>query len=98
MTKPVILTPEATADVREAHAALQATRAGLSDRFAAQLADVLARLEATPELYGVLWQDVRAARLRRLHYLVYYAVHADRVEVLAVLHASRDASTWQSRV
>ena len=98
MTKPVLLTPEATADVREAHSALQATRAGLSDRFTSQLAEVLARLEATPELYGVLWQDVRAARLRRLRYLVYYVVHADRVEVLAVLHGSRDTSTWKSRV
>jgi toxin ParE1/3/4 len=60
--------------------------------------EVLERIEAMPELYGVVWQDVRAARLRKFRYLVYYVVFADRVEVLAVMHASRDASAWQSRV
>ena len=29
---------------------------------------------------------------------LYYAVFADRVEVLAVLHGARDAPVWQSRV
>jgi plasmid stabilization system protein ParE len=57
----------------------------------------LERLEATPELYGVVWQDVRAARLRRFQYVVYYVVHSDRVEVLAILHGSRNPSVWQSR-
>ncbi len=98
MTLPVTLRPEAASDARDAFANLEATRAGLGGRFKTQLAEILERLEATPELYGVLWQDVRAVRFRRLRYLVYYVAHADRVEVLAVLHGSRDASTWQSRV
>jgi toxin ParE1/3/4 len=51
-----------------------------------------------PEMYGLVWQDVRAARLRKFRHLVYYVVFADRVEVLAVLHGARDASAWQSRV
>jgi len=41
---------------------------------------------------------VRAARLRKFRYVVYYVVFADRVEVLGVLHGSRDGSVWQSRV
>jgi len=51
-----------------------------------------------PEMYSVVWQNVRAARLRRFTYVVYYRVHDDRIEVLAVMHGSRDASAWQSRV
>jgi len=50
-----------------------------------------------PEMYGVVWQNVRAARLRQFTYVVYYRVHDDRVEVLAVMHGSRDASAWQAR-
>jgi plasmid stabilization system protein ParE len=46
----------------------------------------------------VVWQDVRAARLRKFRYVVYYVVLTDHVEVLAVLHGSRDESTWKSRV
>jgi plasmid stabilization system protein ParE len=60
--------------------------------------EVLERIEAMPELYGLVWQDVRAARLKKFRQVVYYAVFPDRVEVLAVLHGSRDASAWQSRV
>jgi plasmid stabilization system protein ParE len=45
-----------------------------------------------------VWQDVRAARLRKFRHVVYYVAFADRVEVLAVLHGSRDPSAWQSRV
>ena len=58
---------------------------------------MLEQIEFMPEMYGVVWQDVRAARLKKFRYLVYYVVFADRAEVLAVLHGSRDASAWQSR-
>ena len=50
-----------------------------------------------PGTYGLVWQDVRAARLRKFRHVVYYVTFADRVEVLAVLHGSRDASAWQTR-
>ena len=50
-----------------------------------------------PELHGVVWRNVRALRLRKFTYVVYYRVHDDRVEVLAVMHGSRDASAWQAR-
>jgi len=48
-------------------------------------------------MYGVVWEDVRAVKLRRFRYVVYYMVLKDRVEVLAVLHGSRDESSWKSR-
>jgi plasmid stabilization system protein ParE len=51
-----------------------------------------------PEMYGLVWQDVRAARLRKFRHMVYCVAFADRVEVLAVMHGSRDASAWKSRV
>jgi hypothetical protein len=51
-----------------------------------------------PELYGIVWHDVRAARLKRFRHVVYYVVFPDRLEVLAVMHGARDASAWQSRI
>jgi toxin ParE1/3/4 len=45
-----------------------------------------------------VWQDVRAARLRKFRHVVYYVAFPDRVEVLAVLHGSRNASEWQARI
>ena len=97
MSLPVILRPEAEADVQVARDQLEAVRPGLGQQFAARLREVLERVEALPELYGVVWEDVRAARLKRFRYLVYYVALTDRVEVLAVLHGARDVSAWQSR-
>jgi plasmid stabilization system protein ParE len=98
MSLPVILRPEADADIQTIHDELEQVQTGLGDRFVARVREVLERIESMPELYGLVWQDVRAARLRKFRYLVYYVVFADRVEVLAVMHGSRDAPAWQSRV
>ena len=98
MSRPVILRPAADADIQRAHDELEQSQVGLGDRFVAGVREVLERIEAMPEIYGVVWQDVRAVRLRKFRHVVYYVVFDDRVEVLAVLHGSRDASAWQSRV
>jgi plasmid stabilization system protein ParE len=97
MSLPVILRPEADADIQATRDELEESQAGLGDRFVARVREVLERIELMPEMYSLVWQDVRAARLRKFRHLVYYVVFADRVEVLAVMHGSRDASAWQSR-
>ncbi len=97
MSLPVSLRPAAEDDIEAAHDELERVQAGLGDRFVTRVREVLTRIEAMPEMYGLVWQDVRAARLRRFRHLVYYVVFADRVEVLAVMPGSRDASAWQSR-
>ncbi len=97
MSLPVILRAEAQADIQTAHDDLERTRTGLGRPFAARVRETLERIEAMPELYGLVWQDVRAVRLKRFRYVVYYVVFPDRVEVLAVMHGSRDPSAWQSR-
>src|SRR5262245_33837833 len=97
MSLPVILRPEADADIQVTHDELEQSQAGLGARFVARVRETLERIETMPEMYGLVWQDVRAARLRKFRHVVYYVVFADRVEVLAVMHGSREASAWQSR-
>jgi plasmid stabilization system protein ParE len=97
MSLPVVLRPEASRDVAAARDYLEARRAGLGQAFLDRLTEALTRIRAMPELHGVVWRSVRASRLRRFTYVVYYRVQDDRVEVLAVMHGSRDASAWQAR-
>lgn len=97
MSLPVILRPEADDDVQSIHDDLDHVRAGLGDQFVVRLRELLEQIESMPELYAVVWQDVRAVRLKQFKHVVYYVVFADRVEVLAVMHGSRDPSAWQSR-
>jgi plasmid stabilization system protein ParE len=98
MSLPVILRPAAEADIQATHDELERCRAGLGVRFVDRVREVLERIESMPELSGVVWQDVRAVRLRKFRHVVYDVVFADRVEIVAVMHGSRDASAWQSRV
>jgi plasmid stabilization system protein ParE len=97
MSLPVIVRPQAQIDIQDAHDYLEQVQDGLGGKFAARLRDVLERIERMPELYGPVWQDVRAVRLKKFRYVVYYVVFADRVEVLAIMHGSRDERRWQSR-
>ena len=96
MSLPVVLRPEASRDATAARDHFEAQQAGRGQAFLDRLNEALARIGAMPQMYGVVWQNVRAARLR-VAYVVYYRVHADRVEVIAVIHGSRDASAWQGR-
>jgi hypothetical protein len=43
-------------------------------------------------------KGVRRTKLPGFPYLTYYRVLSDRVEVIAVLHGSRDPSVWQGRI
>jgi toxin ParE1/3/4 len=95
---PVILRPAADADILAAHAELEQVRVGLGGRFAGRVREVLERIEYMPEMYGAVWRDVRAARLRKFRHVVYCIVFDDRIEVLAVLHGSRNETAWKSRV
>lgn len=94
---PVVLCPDASRDAEEARNYFETSSTGLGQVFLDRLNEVLVGISDMPELYGDVWQGVRAARLRKFTYVVYYRVHNDRVEVLAVMHGSRDSSTWQAR-
>jgi plasmid stabilization system protein ParE len=98
MSLPVILRPAADADIQGTHDELEQSQTGLGDRFVVRVREVLECIEAMPEMYALVWQDVRAARLKKFQHVVYYVVFDDRVEVLAVLHGSQNDSAWQSRV
>ena len=97
MSLPVVLRPEATKDAAEAIDYFDALRPGLGQAFLIQVQDVLLRISGMPEIHGIVWRNVRAARLRRFTYVVYYRVHDDRLEVLAVVQGNRDTAVWQSR-
>lgn len=97
MSLPVVLRPEAGRDAEEARDYLDTRRAGLGQAFLDRLNQELDRIGAMPEMYGVVWRNVRAVRLRQFTYVVYYRVHDDRVEVLAVMQGNRSTSAWQGR-
>ncbi|MBY0514761.1 MAG: type II toxin-antitoxin system RelE/ParE family toxin [Gemmataceae bacterium] len=98
MNRPLILRPEARADVAEIYDYLagfgEQTRAG----FEARLRRTFERIETTPLLYAKVYRRARIARVGRSKYLVIYIVYAARLEVVAVTHGSRSPSVWKARL
>jgi plasmid stabilization system protein ParE len=94
---PVIYLPEARDDIDQAYTAYEHRCAGLGDQFLDALGDRVNLIQANPQLYGVVYQDIRAAPLRRFPYVVYYRAEPAQVVVIAVRHGSSDPGTWQTR-
>lgn len=98
MSTPVVIRPLALTDIDDVYRDLQGTLPGLGDRFLARLKEVIEHIERSPQLYGVVYGTVRAVRLRRFQYVLYYRVTETYAEVLAVIHGARRESAWKSRV
>ena len=90
---------EAEADVQAAYEYLEEIRAGLGKKFLARLRETLDLIETFPKLHGVIWQQVRATRIKKFRFLVvYYEVFPERTEVFAVLHGAQNPSAWKKRL
>ncbi len=98
MSRPLVFPPEAHDDINDTYRWYERQRSGLGDDFLDALEDVFRRLRTNPEVHPVISHGVRRALIRRFPYKVFYRVHADRVEILAVHHGRRDPKAWQDRV
>ncbi|MBL8821801.1 MAG: type II toxin-antitoxin system RelE/ParE family toxin [Planctomycetia bacterium] len=98
MSLPVNLTDEALFDLQQAYEWYNTKRDGLGVTFVTRTKAKLLAIGDSPESCALLWGNVRATTIRRFPYIVYYRILVDRVEVLAILHGSRDVSEWQRRV
>jgi plasmid stabilization system protein ParE len=97
MSLPVILQPGASWDAEEARDHFEKIRPGFGQALLNRLSQALAAIASMGEMFGVVWNRLRAARLRQFPYVIYYRVHDDHVEIIAMLHGKCDPSTWQNR-
>lgn len=98
MSLPVELLPSAQQDLIDARAWFDGRRAGLGEEFAVEVLDGLEQIGSMPELYGEVASGIRGAGVKRFGYVIYYRVLSDLVEVLAIVHGSRDPQGWQSQI
>jgi plasmid stabilization system protein ParE len=97
MSFPLIIRPEAEADLFEARGWYEEKQADLGSEFLTEIDDVFDRIGERPDLYAVEYKEVRRVALSRFPYVVYYRIVEETVEVIGVLHGSRDPKHWKSR-
>ncbi|HKB05888.1 MAG TPA: type II toxin-antitoxin system RelE/ParE family toxin [Gemmataceae bacterium] len=98
MSLPVVFRLAAYDDIDAVHTSYESLRPGLGDDFVAEVGATRARIGQNPQLYGVIGRGVRAAKVRRFPYVVYYLVEPNRVVIVAILHARRSSRAWQRRI
>ncbi|CAN5777748.1 type II toxin-antitoxin system RelE/ParE family toxin [soil metagenome] len=97
MNLPLIVNPEAEADLEEARAWYEAQRPGLGDELLDSVREMLDRIQKSPRLYGKIFQKLRLALVRRFPYAVVYRIDDDQITVVAVYHTRRHPRGWQGR-
>ena len=98
MGLPVVLRPETEVDLMQARDWYHQDGPELAAAFVDSFEALIDRIRLMPELYAVTLKHTRRGKLRRFPYLVYYRVLSDRIEVIGVLHVSRDPRVWQKRI
>lgn len=97
MSFPLVIRPEAETDLVNARDWYETRQLDLGNEFLTEIDQVFDRIQEQPVLYAEEYKDVRRVGLSRFPYVVYYRIVEETVEVIAVLHGSRDPNHWKSR-
>lgn len=97
MIRPLIVNPEAEADLADARAWYEDQRPGLGDHFLLCVEEVYEGVRRTPGLYGKVFEELRMATVRRFPYAVVYRADEDQITIVAVYHTRRNPRGWQNR-
>ena len=90
--------PEAESDIKEAYLWYEGRRPGLGEEFILSLEAAFSAIQRQPELYQIVYEQVRRELIKRFPYGVFYVYENEEIVVLAVFHIRRDPKMWQKRV
>ena len=98
MSRPVRLTPAAERDILIAAGWYLAEAPQMHASFEEEIGRILRQIGERPAIYQLVEAGVRRATVQRFPFSVFYRVLSDWIEVVGVLHQSRDPRHWRRRV
>jgi plasmid stabilization system protein ParE len=97
VTRQIIVSREARADIAEAVEWFRDRSPELPVRFGVELESVYDSILEHPEMYPVVYRQFHRTLLRRFPYSVFYIVEPSAILIVGVVHQARDESTWKRR-
>jgi plasmid stabilization system protein ParE len=97
MSRPLIVRPEAGAEMTGAFDWYEDRAPGLGHDFLRQVDAVFLAIARNPRQFPVVHRGIRRALTRRFPYQVLYVESEDQATVLAVFHVRRDPAHWRKR-
>ena len=70
----------------------------VANRLRIAFSDVFENIRSNPEMYAVVYDNIRIVRTRKFPYLVHYRILTDTTQVVAIFHSSTDADEWRKTV
>lgn len=93
----LVVRPAAAADIEAAYRWYERQRAGLGNELLASIRTALDAIEANPRAHPVIHRATRRVLVRRFPYGVSYRLVAEKVVVVACMHARRSPRRWKRR-
>lgn len=97
MSLPIIIKPEAEADLYMARTWYDKQLSGLGNHFLDEISSAFEEIQKWPLLSPIIINEVRLKLLKRFPYLLLYRVDESQLTIIAVYHTSRSPESWQSR-
>jgi len=88
---------EAIEEVDAAASFYQKKQSGLEQRFLEVLEDALRRIQRRPQIYQIIWGEIRKCKLPRFPYGIIFRVKPEHSEIIAVMHLHRQPGYWRPR-
>jgi plasmid stabilization system protein ParE len=95
--RPLVTRSVAQTDPAEAiqwHAERSADTAG---RFLLAINETVRQIQAHPEIYPMVREPLRRARVPRFPFGIYYRVYPDFISIVGIIHSRRAPEAWQQR-
>jgi hypothetical protein len=70
----------------------------LGEAFACEMDRVIKRILSLPRAWTIITASIRRCRARGFPYAVIYRIKDEQIEILAVMHISREPNYWISRI
>ena len=85
-------------EVIEAMSFYDSKKRGLGNEFYEEILATVRRIEKYPKRWSRIHGEIRRCRAKRFPYKVIYRLRGSDVEIIAVMHDSRDSSNWTGRI
>jgi len=93
----VIISTEAESDLTQAYLWYEKQVEGLGGEFLFCVDACIQNIARSPKIYQKVRKNIRRAFICRFPYGIFFIEQTDHIMIIAVFHASRDPSRWQSR-
>ena len=97
MSKPLIVEPEAEADLRAAYQWYEQQRPGLGIDLILCVEAALQAIRDRPRSFPIVRKKTRRVLLRRFPYMVLFIELKDTIVVLGIFHGRRNPQSWRER-